>query len=472
MSDKPKDIDELFESTDSDNVDYSIFQDEIKDKKTLDEMNAKHSFIRYYDSRPMVQCEVYSSVHEKKIIEFIEPGALITQYSNKTVEYMTDKGSKAIELGKWWIKHPSRKEYETIIFNPQQPREYLDCFNLWEGLTTQPKRGSWKHTRKHIWRVLCNGNKEKFKYVIKWFAWLIQNPHERAEICLVFKGKQGAGKGLVMTQFVEIFGRHGMQITNRDHLTGKFSGHLKLVVFLFADEAYYPGDKDVEGQLNALITEHKITREAKFAHPVLDKNRLHIAMATNNDWIIPARGDSRRYFVNEVDNRYAKNQISNRERKVYFDRLWGEMGNGGRESMLYDLLKINLSGWHPRDDVPETDELKRQREMGVPKVDKWVCSILQEGFFPGIRNAKGHYVVGSTEMMEYMERIEPECKKSSYRARIDALKKLGVTGERDAERRFLIFPSLQLMRENWNEKFAPTIWEHPGEAWIISKSQY
>lgn len=467
-----KDIEDIFEGSDTDNVDYSIFQDEIQDKKILDEMNNKHSFIMNYDSRPMIQCEVYNAVHDKRVIDFIEPGALITQYSNKQVERMTDKGPRSVELGKWWIKHPNRREYETIIFNPKFPREHLGCFNLWEGLKTESKQGTWSRTRKHIWQVLCNSNKDKFKYVIKWFAWLVQNPHERAEICLVFKGKQGAGKGFVMTQFVNIFGRHGMQITNRDHLTGKFSGHLKLVVFLFADEAYYPGDKDVEGQLNALITEDKVTREAKFAHPVLDKNRLHIAMATNNDWIIPARGDSRRYFVNEVDNRYAKNQISNLERKKYFDRLWGEMANGGREAMLYDLLKINLTGWHPRDDVPETDELRRQRAMGVTKVNKWVFAVLQEGFFPGTRNLKGHYVVNSTEMMEYMEKIEPECKKASYRARIDALKILGVTTTRDAEKRYLVFPKLQLMRENWNEKFDKAEWENPGEEWIIEKSQY
>ncbi len=472
MARKPV-IDEFLESGEDDNIDYSIFGDEIKDKQFLDEMNSKHAFIRYYDDKPMIQCEVYSAVHNKKVIAFVTPDSLCTQYSNKTVEYMDGNGkAKFIELGKWWVKHPKRKEFETIIFDPSHGREYLDCFNLWEGLNCKPTKGSWKYTRKHIWQVLANSDKAKFKYIIKWFAWLIQNPHERAEIALVFKGKQGAGKGFVMTQFVEMFGRHGMQITNRDHLTGKFTGHLKLVVFLFADEAYYPGDKDVEGTLNSLITENKITREAKFAHPVLDKNRLHIAMATNNEWIIPARGDSRRYFVNEVDNRYAKNQTSNKERKKYFDRLWGEMASGGREAMLESLSKMQLRDWHPRDDVPETAELKRQQQMSVPRADKAVEALLEHGYFPGIYTIDRKYKVGSAELMEFMEKIDPECKKISYRIRVMTLKKYGVETAKDQDKRFLLFPKLSTMRDMGDQQCPRGDWGANNEDWELSRDKY
>lgn len=467
MGKKTPTIDELLGEAEESNIDYSIFGDEIK----LKEMNDKHAFINSYNSRPMVMCHVYNDAFNKEILEFRTPEAIEKQYSNQAIEIPSDKGSKYIKLGKWWVEHPKRREYETLFFDPSRPKEHNKCYNLWEGNSCEPRKGSWRHTRKHIWKILCNKDKIKFKYVIKWFAWLIQNPHERAEVAIIFKGKQGAGKGFVMTQFVEMFGRHGMQISNRDHLTGKFSGHLKLVVFLFADEAYYPGDRDVEGTLNMLITENKVTREAKFAHPVLDKNRLHIAMATNNEWVIPAGSDSRRYFINEVDNSYAKNQTTDMKRKEYFGKLWGEMSSGGQEAMLYDMLNINLEGWHPRDDVPETEEIKKQRLMNMPKVHKYLLSFLEDGVFPGQYDNATRYVINGQEFMDYLIKIEPDSKKISLKSMTNLLKEIGVEKIKTAQRNMWHFPDLAKIRKNWDEKFPIGKWDEAIE-WELEKSNY
>lgn len=466
MAKKPT-IEEIFDESEESNIDFSIFGDEIK----LKELNDKHAFIRFYDDKPMIQCSVYSSVHNKKILTFITPDAFAMQYSNQNIEIAGEKNAKYIELGKWWVKHPKRREYETIIFDPMQGREYMDCFNLWEGFNCVSTKGSWRLTRKHIWKILCNRNKEKYKYVIKWFAWMMQNPHERAEVALVFKGKQGAGKGFVLTQFVEMFGRHGLQIANRDHLTGKFSGHLKLIVFLYADEAYYPGDKEVEGTLKNLITENKITREAKFAHPVLDKNRLHIVMSTNQEWIIPVGGDSRRFFVNEVDNRYAKNETTNIARKIYFDKLWSEMAHGGREAMLHDLLTMNIKGWHPRDDVPETEELRRQQQMSVPRADKTIKEFLENGEFPGEYTIDRRYQVKAGELYHYMDETFPDGKKVSMNFKWSVLQKLGATKNRSAKGIFIWFPALNIMRNNWDIHYPKGEWDLT-EDWIVRKSEY
>ena len=138
-------------------------------------------------------------------------------------------------------------------------------------------------------------------------------------------------------------------LTSWDHLTGKFNEHLRRTVFLFADEAYDPKDREAEGKLKQLITEETIPIEAKFRDTVIAKNRLHIVMATNNDRVVIAGDDARRFFINECDNTWAKGQgKTDAEIRAYFAPIWDEMNNGGREAMLYDLLNIKLDNWHPR----------------------------------------------------------------------------------------------------------------------------
>lgn len=463
-------IDELIEEAENGDIDFSLF--ELQDSKQLEEMNAKHAFINTVGGKSMVMCNVYAPVYDKEIIEFRTPDSIKVQYSNKSVELVSGDKIRHVELGTWWVKNSQRREYQTIIFDPAKPKEYKGCYNLWGGFSVEPKKGNWKAFKKHIWKILCNKDPVKFKYVMKWFAWAIQNPHERAEVCLVFKGEQGSGKGLVLTQFAEIFGQHGMQIAQREHLTGKFAGHLKTIVFLYADEAYYPGDKEVEGNLKNLITEARVTREAKFMDPVLDKNRLHIVMSSNNKWVIPASHDSRRFFINQIDDRYARRRATEPERKRYFTPLWAEMNNGGRAAMLYDLLNYNLRGWHPRDDVPETEELKMQQQMSLSRMEKFVLHFLENGCFPGQYMSHGYYRVNSRAFIDFVDELDNDNKKLSERAKVLAVKELGAhTGERNSKFRYINFPSLKEMRMKWDEKYPPGEWDI-NELWQVTKQEY
>ena len=47
----------------------------------------------------------------------------------------------------------------------------------------------------HIAEVLAAGDPASLEYIMKWSAWTVQNPGERAEAALVFRGGKGSGKG-------------------------------------------------------------------------------------------------------------------------------------------------------------------------------------------------------------------------------------------------------------------------------------
>lgn len=444
------------------------YSSQIPDDPWLKQLNEKHAFIYSFGGKSVITNYVYNVAFGREILEFISPTTFETIYCNQTVQVDKTK----VELGKYWLRHSERKQYQTVIFDPSKPREYNNCLNLWEGFSVvaTSKLLGWKYTLKHIYSILCNSNPNKFRYVIKWLAWLIQNPGERAQVAIVFKGLEGTGKGFLLSQFVQIFGRHAMHISNREHLTGKFNGHLGLCCFLFADEAFYPGDKQVAGTMKQLITEEKIPIERKGAETVISKNNLHVAMATNEEWVINASDNQRRFFINKVEDKYAKGKLNELHRKLYFSRLFTEMDCGGREAMLFDLLNMNLDDFHPRYNIPDTEELAVQIKLSRDKLKSTVFEMLDDGLFPG-ESRNSQYEIGATELYSYLEKQEPLLKTFSSVKKSDLIKKLGATKKRIAKGNIWIFPALLDMRKIWDEIYGVEKWSNNKE-WQIIRGEY
>ncbi len=104
---------------------------------------------------------------------------------------------------------------------------------------------------------------------------------------------------------------------------------LRDCVFLFADEAFFAGDKQHVGVLKSLITESSLTIEGKYANAVEFPNYLHIMMASNEDWVVPADLRSRRFYVQNVPDTYVGNY-------AYFEKIRKQLDAGGYTAMLHD----------------------------------------------------------------------------------------------------------------------------------------
>src|SRR5262245_36444163 len=128
-----------------------------------------------------------------------------------------------------------------------------------------------------------------------------------------------------------MFGQHGRHISSPEHLTGRFNHHLRDCAFLFCDEAYGPKDKSAEGVLKRLITEDTITIEQKGHDPFEQPNYLHVLIASNNDWVVPAGAFERRFVVLRVAE-------THRQEAEWFAPIYAELKAGGLAAMLYDLL--------------------------------------------------------------------------------------------------------------------------------------
>src|SRR5205814_1769665 len=86
--------------------------------------------------------------------------------------------------------------------------------------------------------------------------------------------------GLAAPAFGALFGQHFLHLSDARHLTGNFNAHLRDACVVFADEAFYAGDKQHEGQLKRLVTEPTLMIEPKFRNPAPARNCLHVIISS------------------------------------------------------------------------------------------------------------------------------------------------------------------------------------------------
>jgi hypothetical protein len=272
----------------------------------------------------------------------------------------------------WWLDHPERRQYlGGVVFDPGS-RTPANTLNLWRSWAVVPQQGDWSFMQDHIHTIICGGRTTIYNYVINWLAHMVQKPYFAAEIAIVLRGLKGTGKGMLGKWLLRLCGQHGLHIVNAGHLTGRFSGHLRDAIFVFADEAFFAGDRQHESVLKAIITEGTLLIEAKYRTPVMAPNMLHLLMASNATWVVPASHDERRYLMLDV----APGKKGDAE---YFRALDEQMEAGGLAAMLYDLQHIDLGGFHPRE-VPATPELAEQKLHSFDTLHRWWMAVLDRGF--------------------------------------------------------------------------------------------
>ena len=283
-----------------------------------------------------------------------------------------------------WLEHWNRKEYtDGIVFEPstyvngieEHATIHGNKLNLWQRYSVEPKQGehgALNRIHAHITDIICDCDVESVEYLYNWIARCFQYPNENGQVAVALKGEKGSGKGTLGKLIKLIFGQHALQIFNAKHLVGNFNGHLADCCFLFADEAFFAGDKAHENIQKGLITEDMIIIERKGIDAEPMKNRLKILMASNNDWIAPATKDERRYFVRDVSSK----KIGNTD---YFKALHRDINNPDiQAAFLYEMLHRDISTFNVSK-APDTAALKHQRAQSLDSFGKYWLDVLQRG---------------------------------------------------------------------------------------------
>ena len=275
-------------------------------------------------------------------------------------------------LGKAWLDSPGRRQYDKVVMDPSHATPPW-VYNLWQGFAVTPSpTASCSRLKDHVLINVCGADRTQFDYIWRWCAHTVQHPGEQIGVAIVMRGGKGVGKGTLGRALGLLFGQHFMQTAGSRDLTSRFNSHLQDCVFLFADEAIWAGSKTEESVLKSLITEPYLNIEGKGRDMVTAKNMLHIMMATNSDWAIPAGLDERRFMAVRVSDAHQQDH-------AYFDAIWHQLTHeDGLGALLHELQTLDLSGFRPAQ-VPATDELLIQKLRSLESVASWWYGKLKLG---------------------------------------------------------------------------------------------
>lgn len=342
----------------------------------LQELNAKHAVISDVGGRCRILSEVVDATEGDRVqrVSFQSFQDFAHRYCNRFV--MTTIAGKDVPtpLGKWWISHSLRRQYDTIVFAPGQ--DVPGAYNLWNGFAYDPRPGDCELLLKHVKDNTCQGDETLYEYLVNWMAIAVQRPDQQGHVAIVLRGRKGTGKSFIATAFGSLFGRHFLHVSDSKHVVGSFNAHLRDCVVLFGDEAFYAGDQSHESTLKTLITEDRIMVEPKGVDAETATNCLHLIMASDGAWVVPAGVDERRFLVLDVGDERMKDY-------AYFHALQEQLDNGGYEAFLWFLLNRDLSNFNPRM-VPGTEALQEQKIRSFSVQEEWWFAKLRDGqLFPG-----------------------------------------------------------------------------------------
>ncbi len=338
-------------------------------------MNERHAAVQVGD-KILILCEPDDPTAPARWMTSI---AFKEFYANQFLRVLRGNVFKEVNLATYWLTHRERRTLKGgIVFDPTDRVDRSHCYNLWSGfapLALQQQIDhqfpSWFNMQQHTQHMICGGDEELFDYVMGWMATGVQFPDRPAGVALVLRGDEGSGKGIFARWYGQLFGRHWVHLTDGRQLTGTFNAHLEDAIVVFADEAIATSDKTTSGKLKGLITEPTVMIEAKYRNAHQVPNHIRVIMASNDDWVVPAGKDARRYCVLDVSGEHLNDTM-------YFAAIEHEMQTEGMGAMLNALLAYDLSNFSITD-IPRTAALLDQKLHSLSPQWSWWMERLRIG---------------------------------------------------------------------------------------------
>lgn len=345
-------------------------EDGAKTKHPVEKINDEYAFIK---SGAFVLQE--TTDHKGRFCTIrLSPADMHAWFANKTLAF----GDKKVALSKLWMQDAGRREYDSVVFAPRQtvpPRFY----NLWRGFSVEPAdtadHPSVAAFLEHALKNVCHNDAGLFRWLMGYFAHLIQKPWEKPLVALVFKGAKGTGKNALVERVGHLLGSHFILADEDRYLLSNFNSHLEANLFFVLDEASWGGDKRAEGKLKGIITGSEYLIERKGAEPYKVDNLTRAAIIGNENWLVPATEDERRFAVFNVGEGRRKDRSFFREMRVGMER--DGYANLLRYFLDYDLTDIDIN------DAPQTQGLIDQKHATLSPAMEWWLDCLQTNSLAG-----------------------------------------------------------------------------------------
>lgn len=344
---------------------------------TLQEMNSKYALLNRYGIESFVMAFDPDGNFEK----IIKIATMKTETMTERVPVFDDTTGrvKMMRAGDWWMDNPQRREYKEMVFAPGEDMP-ANVYNAWQGFAIQPKSGEWNYIQVLLHDILCDGNDTHYNFLLDWLAASVQNLGQPCGCAVAIHGPKGVGKSTLGTIMGKIFGSAYLTYTDSTRVFDRFNNDLENACFVMLDEAYASQyDKKFDSQLKGMITEPNLVIEAKYVAKRVVRNNLNLLIVGNDEHIVPASLNERRFFVLGVSD-YMVNLKKDKPDTFYkfYKELYEEINGDGVSAFFDVLLKRDLSDYN-KFSPPMTEPLMENQINNMPIAHQWLGQVLSDG---------------------------------------------------------------------------------------------
>ncbi len=268
------------------------------------------------------------------------------------LRYMESNGEYETEQSfmQTWFKDSVKRIYLKCVFKPP-PVVVNKCeYNSWKGFPIEQEPFNLcipTKIYKHFKEVMANNNPKVYKYLLDYFAHIIQYPGKKTEVCLVFQGEEGTGKSAFLEKLCEeIVGHQHLIIpSHAKNVFGQFSNLKNTLICIYNEANGKDFIREADTFKNKITAKHSRLEHKGGAEEHFFDTTNYI-LTTNNLNSCLIQGGSRRYLAIQISNKYAKNS-------KYFDPLFEELDDTNMIRCFFEEMKNrDITGFHPQNDIP------------------------------------------------------------------------------------------------------------------------
>lgn len=258
---------------------------------------------------------------------------------------------KYLPASTFWDGSAQKLIFRSIAFTSKPVGN--DVYNLFTGFGVKPKSGECNRVLAHIRDVVCSGCEKNYIALIKLLSWQIQNIGKPSRIIVALKSKmQQVGKGCLLSDVLAvIYGTSGFVTSDLGKIVTRFNDTIRGNAYIFLDEALFSGDRKAADAIKSLATATYMGIESKGIPTMQLPVAINLFLATNHDDAAHIEESDVRYWILEVSPHRAGDV-------EYFQELYAEIEDGGREAFMYHLLNYDIQDFVPWRDVPKDNEFK------------------------------------------------------------------------------------------------------------------
>jgi len=277
---------------------------------------------------------------------------------------------------KYWWEDPSKRCAYELVLEPNEP-EITKGGNLnrFKGWGVEPQRGN-TEVWQTLLKIVFQNRKDQIAWFEKWCAFPIQHPGAKLHSTVFIFGGQGVGKTAIGRILLDIYGKSGRLIGDRE-VFGGFNGWVGETLFALGDDLAFDERKKSRAILKMLVDSESLEVNEKYVPSYSIDNRCNFYFTANSPGALPLdpSGTNRRFMVIEAPMHRTVPP------EWYTKTLDSWRAEGGSAYVHDRLRKLELGDFHAYADAPRSDAKDLVVETGRSGVESWCSEISRHTTF-------------------------------------------------------------------------------------------